>query len=263
MTEKYRKDTILITGASSGIGEYTAYEAAANGYNIVLCARRLDRLEQVKENCEKIGLGKIHVYSVDLANPDSMDDMLHWLTTENIKVDILINNAGYGHSEPFVDVDFKIVEDLFKVNVLGLMYLSQKIALTMLNQQRGQIINIASLAGKVSTPNYAVYGATKGALISFSNAFRMELKPFNVHVTTVNFGPVDTPFFENIERSRREASMNKSFTLTVQEAAKIVYNTIGTTKREVNRPLLLAFGAKVYEFIPAIGDYILLKYFRD
>lgn len=263
MSQKGQNQTVLITGASSGIGEYTAYEAAANGYNLVLCARRIERLNTVKENCEKLGAVDVKVYSVDIANPDSIDGMVNWLTTNDIKIDVLINNAGYGHSEPFVEVDFDVVEDLFKVNVLGLMYLSQKIALMMLDHQEGQIINIASLAGKVSTPNYAIYGATKGALISFSNAFRMELKPANIQVTTVNFGPVDTPFFENIERSRREASANSQFTLTVQEAAKIVYNTIGTKKREVNRPLLLAAGAKLYEFIPAIGDYMLLKFFRD
>ena len=133
----------------------------------------------------------------------------------------------------------------------------------MLDQGGGQIINVASLAGKVSTPNYATYGATKGAVISFSNALRMELKPHNIQVTTVNFGPVDTPFFENIEKNRREASAEGPLALSVSKAAKVVSNTIGKNKREVNRPLLLAVGAKMYVFVPAVGDYILMNFFRD
>jgi Short-chain dehydrogenases of various substrate specificities len=107
---------------------------------------------------------------------------MDFLNIENIQVDVLINNAGFGHDEPFLETDFDLVLDLFKVNVLGLMYLTQKIAMNMLDQPKGQIINIASLAGKVSTPNYATYGATKGAVISFSNALRMELKAVNIQV---------------------------------------------------------------------------------
>lgn len=254
--------TILITGASSGIGEYVAYEAAAKGANIVLCARREDKLLDVKYRCVELGAGQVYVIPVDIANPESLDRLIDYLAEMNIQVDTLINNAGFGHSEPFVTTDFDLVTNMFQVNVLGLMYLTQQIALTMLDNGCGQIINVASLAGKTSTPNYATYGATKGAVISFSNALRMELKPHNIQVTTVNFGPVDTPFFDNIERNRREASVNGPFSLTVTKAAEIVVKTIGTSKREVNRPLLLAAGAKFYALIPEVGDYILMNVFR-
>lgn len=263
MAIKNNIQTVLITGASSGIGEHTAYEAAKNGHRLILCARRLDVLEEIKLTCEKLGAFEVYIYFLDIADPKSVDQLIDGLLNNQQNVDVLINNAGFGHSEPFVDVNFKLVEDLFKVNVLGLMYLTQKIAIKMLDYNKGQIINIASLAGKVSTPNYAVYGATKGAIISFSNALRMELKPFNIHVTTVNFGPVKTPFFDKIERSRREASANSLFTLTVDEAAKAVYRAIGTKKREINRPILLAMGAKLYEFVPTLGDYLLINLFRD
>ena len=195
--------TILITGASSGIGEYVAYEAATKGANLVLCARREDKLRDVKSKCEALGAGTVYAIPLDLANPDSMDRLAKQLDEMTIRVDTLINNAGFGHSEPFVTTDFKLVQNMFQVNVLGLMYLTQQLALIMLEQGSGQIINVASLAGKTSTPNYATYGATKGAVISFSNALRMELKPHNIQVTTVNFGPVDTPFFDNIEKNRR------------------------------------------------------------
>ena len=255
--------TVLITGASSGIGEHTAYKVASKGANLILCARRWDKLKEVKKVCEELGSESVLIHPVDIANPDSIDTLLDFLKKQKIQVDVLINNAGFGHSQSFMSLDFQIVKDLFFVNVIGLMYLTQQIAILMLEQPAGQIINVASLAGKVSTPNYTAYGATKGAVISFSNALRLELKPFNIQVTTVNFGPVDTPFFDQIEKSRRENAENNPFTLTAPAAGAIVTNTIGTKKREINRPLVLAIGTKIYEIMPSIGDHLLAKYFED
>lgn len=264
MSRRLKNKTVLITGASSGIGKETAYQAGLEGANLVLAARRIDKLSEVKSDCETLGAGKVSALPVDMANPDSIDSFVDVLHKKNRQIDILINNAGFGYSENFVDLDFQIVKDLFQVNVIGLMYLTQKIAIKMLDQKtEGQIINVASLAGKVSTPNYTAYGATKGAVISFSNALRMELQPSNIQVTTVNFGPVDTPFFDQIERSRREQADNNPFTLTAYTAGKIVTKAIGTKKREINRPLMLAFGAKLYTFIPAVGDFLVTRYFKD
>lgn len=264
MSKNLHNKTVLITGASSGIGLETAYDAARKGANLILSARRVDKLAEAKLICEKLGAGEVTAFPVDVSDPDSIDILVGYLNKEEIAIDVLINNAGFGYSEPFIDLDFQVVNDLFQVNVIGLMYLTQQIAIKMLNQEtKGQIINIASLAGKVSTPKYTTYGATKGAVISFSNALRMELKPFGIHVTTVNFGPVNTPFFDNIDRSRRESAENNPFTLSASHAGEIVAKAIGTTKREINRPILLAIGAKLYDFIPEIGDYFVVKYLDD
>lgn len=262
MTQRIKNQTILITGASSGIGKQTALEAAKAGAHLILCARRAEQLEEAKKACEALGAMSVRYYTLDVGNPDSIDELIHSLGKENVNVDVLINNAGFGHDEPFIETDFNLVTELFKVNVLGLMYLTQKIALTMLDRQKGQIINVASLAGKVSTPNYATYGATKGAVISFSNALRMELKPLNIQVTVVNFGPVDTPFFDNVGSERKEKADKSPFTLNVEQAGKVVAKTIGTNKREVNRPVLLGIGAKLYHFTPQLVDYVLVKYYN-
>ena len=263
MSFNYASNHILITGASSGIGEHASYEAAKSGANLILCARRLDKLLEVKRQCEALGATSVNVFLVDIGDPESIDALLIQLEKKNLPVDVLINNAGFGHSEKFLDTDFDRILSLFKVNVLGLMYLTQRLAIKMLEQSGGQIINVASLAGHVSTPNYAVYGATKGAVISFSNALRMELKAHNVQVTVVNFGPVDTPFFDEIKGNRKEKAENSPFTLTVQQAGKTVNNVIGTKKREVNRPVLLGLGAKIYIFAPQLVDYILIKYYNE
>lgn len=256
------RPTVLITGASSGIGKHTAYEQAIKGSNLILVARRTDKLEEVKAICEQLGPTSVHIYSVDISQAESIDQFISFLKQEKIKIDVLINNAGFGYSESFFALDFEIVSNIFQVNIVGLMYLTQQIALNMLDNGSGQIVNVASLAGKVSTPKYTAYGATKGALISLSNALRLELKEHNIHVTVVNFGPVDTPFFDSIERSRKQMAKNSPFTLTEDEAGRIVSNTVGTKKREVNRPLILAAGAKFYQMFPSIGDYILSEFIK-
>lgn len=257
-----KNKNILLTGASSGIGEQTAYELAKEGANLVLCARRTDRLEEVKKICKQLGALEVQILSLDLSNPDSIDELISSLTSEAIQIDVLINNAGFGHSEPFIDMDFEVVENLFRVNVLGLMYLTQQLAIIMLDQSEGHIINVASLAGKVSTPNFTAYGASKGAVLSFSNALRMELKPYNIAVSVVNFGPVDTPFFDQIQGNRKDIGQNGSFTLTAEHAGKIVAKTVKNQKREVNQPFILNLGAKIYQMMPTIGDHVLIKYFN-
>lgn len=256
------RPTVLITGASSGIGKQTAFEEAMKGSNLILVARRLDKLEEVKAICEQLGSDSVRIHVLDISEANSIDQLTSYLKEERVQVDVLINNAGFGNSESFFALDFKIVQAIFQVNIIGLMYLTQQIALHMLENGSGQIINVASLAGKVSTPKYTAYGATKGALISFSNALRLELKEYNIHVTVVNFGPVDTPFFDQIDRSKKQMAKNGHFTLPEDKAGKIVSDTVGTKKREVNRPLLLAAGAKIYHLFPSLGDYILSEFIK-
>ena len=254
--------TILITGASSGIGKQTAIEASKAGTQLILCARRVEQLKEVKNLCLVLGAKSVRYYALDIGDVESIDQLVHSFQKERIQIDVLINNAGFGHDEAFIETDFDLVLELFKVNVLGLMYLTQKVALTMVDHEKGQIINVASLAGKVSTPNYATYGATKGAVISFSNALRMELEPLNIQVTVVNFGPVDTPFFDHVGSDRKDKADKSPLTLTVEQAGKTVFGAIGTKKREVNRPVLLGVGAKLYHFAPQLVDYLLVKYYN-
>lgn len=262
MSQDLRNQTILITGASSGIGQETAYKLAMQGANLILIARRVERLEAVKIQCEKIGAGKVVVFPMDLAQADHIDRLLQFINKKEMIVDVLINNAGFGHAGPFVEMDFQMVHELFQVNVLGLMYLTQKIAIQMLDQGHGQIINQASLAGKVATADYAIYAATKAAVISFSNALRMELKAFNIDVTVVNFGPVNTPFFDRIEGTRKEKTLESFFTLTTSQAAKVLADAVGSKKREINRPRLLSAGAKIAQLAPSLVDSVVSKYYN-
>lgn len=262
MNKNLREQTVLITGASSGIGQETAYKLAMRGANLILTARRVERLKAVKLQCEKIGAGKVVIFPMDLAQPNHIDRLLQFINKKEMAVDVLINNAGFGYAGTFVEMDFQKVQDLFQVNVLGLMYLTQKIAIQMLDQGHGQIINQASLAGKVATADYAIYAATKAAVISFSNALRMELKTFNIALTVVNFGPVNTPFFDQIEGERKEKTLDSFFTLTTGQAAKVLADAVGSKKREINRPRILSVGAKLAQIAPSLVDSVVSKYYN-
>ncbi|WP_080146353.1 SDR family NAD(P)-dependent oxidoreductase [Marinilactibacillus piezotolerans] len=252
---------VLITGASSGIGEAMAYEAAAKNATVLLCARREDKLKEVKDKCESISNKPAYVYTLDVSDPDDIDNVMDRIKAEVGAIDVLINNAGFGHSETFLSYDLKKAESMFRVNVLGLMYLSQIAAIQMADRRSGHIINVGSIAGKVATPKSSVYSASKFAVIGFSNALRLELKPLNIKVTTINPGPVDTAFFDEFDPSGDYLNRIRSFVLTSQEVAEKTIKVIGTNKREVNLPFSLGVASKFYSLFPALGDYLILTSF--
>lgn len=260
MTELKNK-VVLITGASSGIGEEMAYAAASKGATLILCARREDKLEEVKNRCLSTTTSDVYIYPLDVSDPDAIEETMNKIKTEVGTIDVLINNAGFGHTEEFIKYDLNKAENMFRVNVLGVMYLTQLAALQMADKQSGHIINVASIAGKIATPKSAVYSATKFAVIGFSNALRLELAPLNIKVTTINPGPVDTAFFDEFDPSGSYLEKIQAFVLTSQEVAEKTINIIGTNKREVTLPLSLNIASKFYSMFPRLGDYIILNNF--
>ncbi|PRY84100.1 SDR family NAD(P)-dependent oxidoreductase [Alkalibacterium olivapovliticus] len=259
---KIKDKRIWITGASSGIGEELAYQLASKGAVLILSARSVDKLHAVKEVCkEKYGANVI-VYPLDVSDLDAIEKAVNHVTDKLGQIDVLINNAGFGHTETFTEYDFSKVENMFKVNVLGLMYMSQLIAKNMIQYKSGPIINVASIAGKVATPKSAVYSATKFAVIGFSNTLRLELKEHDINVTTVNPGPVDTAFFDEFDPSGAYLKNVSSVVLSAEYVASQTVKAIGTSKREVNLPKLLDVASKVYTLFPTISDYIVRTAFN-
>lgn len=256
---------ILITGASSGIGKEAAKQIAHKNYNLILCARRYNELELVKKECEALGATSVYIFQLDISKDKSIDQLILKLKDMKIGIDVLINNAGFGNSSKFIDTELKIIEEMFAVNVVGLMYLTQNVVNELMPShcKRAKIINIASMAGKISSPDFSIYTATKAAVISFSNALRIELKKKNIQVTVVNLGPVDTPFFDKLVGPRKYIGKNSLFTLTDKKAGKIILKSINKNKREINRPLILNLSEKIYRLSPAIGDYFLKKYYKN
>lgn len=247
---------VVVTGASSGLGEQIAYELARKGAIVVACARRLDRLEVVTRECQKLS-GRIAVAKqLDVEDPLQIEHLVKNIEDELGPIDVLVNNAGFGLMEDVLNFEMKTAEKMFRVNVLGLMYLSKYTALKMAKRKRGAIINVASVAGKIATPKSAVYSATKFAVLGYSNALRLELKPLGISVLTVNPGPIDTEFFEIADKTGSYLSKVGLLVQQPEDIAQKVVSTIGTSKRELTVPFAFEIAHRFYELFPRIGDYL-------
>lgn len=251
-----KNKVIWITGASSGIGEELAYQLAEKEATLILSARRKDKLMSIKAECIRRFDANIIAYPLDVSNPEEIKRAVDHLTSKLDKIDVLVNSAGFGHTGNFIDYDFSKAEQMFKVNVLGLMYLSQLMALHMIPYKAGQIVNISSIAGKIATPKSSVYAATKHAVTGFSNALRLELKEHHIDVTTINPGPVETAFFDVFDPNREYVNSIRPFVLDVEEVASKTVKAIASPKREVNMPVILEVAHRVYTLFPKTGDYL-------
>lgn len=247
---------VVVTGGSAGLGEQICYEAAKQGAIVVTCARRINLIGQVKEKCQALSGKEAHAFQLDISDPDNVESVLEKISTEVGSIDVLINNAGFGLFEDFVDFDLDIAKKMFDVNVLGMMYFTQKVAISMVEKQNGHIFNVASMAGKMATPKSTVYSATKFAVLGFSNALRLELRPENVYVTTINPGPIATEFFDKADPSGSYLDNLGSIVLDPQKLAKVIVNKMGKPTREINRPLIMAGASRFYDMFPHLGDFL-------
>lgn len=251
-----KNEVVLITGASSGLGKEIAFEAAKQGAYLILCGRNIAQLEQVKKECETDYDVSVAYYEMDLMHYESVDDALYKIKKEHPVVDVLVNCAGFGSFDAFADASLSEARRMFEVNVLGLMHVTQVLLLPMMDAQKGHVINIASQGGKMATPKSSIYSATKFAVIGFSNSLRLEMKPFNIGVTTVNPGPIKTSFFDKADPTGTYLSSVERIALEPNALAKKIVGIMTTKKREVNAPFIMEMGSKAYTMFPVIGDYL-------
>ena len=185
-------NTALITGASSGIGAAIARLLANNGYNLVLCGRNNDRLQEIaKELSTKVS---VTTALFDVRNREEVKLALEPIML-SYKIDVLINNAGNAHGmAPIQDGDVDDWDAMIDGNVKGLLYVSKIIIKQMVERQSGHIINIASIAGKEVYPNGNVYCASKHAVDALNNGMRIDLNPYGIRVSQISPGLVNTGF---------------------------------------------------------------------
>ncbi len=195
--EQNNDKTALITGASGGIGEEFARQLAAKGYNLVLVARSKDKLNQLKQAWEEEFGIRVFVLPTDLANRKQLNQLYDRIKYEKIRVDILINNAGFGDFGEFIDTNWKKEDAMIRVNINALTYLSKVLAKAMVSHGHGYILNVASMAAFQPGPLMAVYYATKAYVLSYTQAIANELKGTGVSATVMCPGPVETEFQNN------------------------------------------------------------------
>jgi short-subunit dehydrogenase len=186
--------TALITGASSGLGEEFARQLARENYDLVLTARREDRLKAVATEALKLGASKVEVIASDLGLPDAAAKLHQQVTSRGIEIECLVNNAGFGTHGIFHKLPLEREVEEINLNVTALVSLTRLFLDGMVARRRGTIINVASTAGFQPVPYMATYGATKSFVLDFSEAVAFEAKSFGVTVMALCPGPTRTEF---------------------------------------------------------------------
>jgi hypothetical protein len=196
--------TVLITGASSGIGRELALVFAEKKYRPILVARRKSMLDIVAEDLKANFYIEPIVIPLDLSQPDSAEQLMHIIKKQDLYIDVLVNNAGFGDFGVFYKEDIGRMEKMMNLNMLTLTKLSRLIAPQMVENGFGHIVNIASTAAFQPVPNFAVYAATKAYVLQFSEALAHELKPLGVHVTTICPGATQSEFQEKARMDKMD-----------------------------------------------------------
>ena len=198
--------TALITGASMGIGLDLAVLAARDGYDCILVSRNEPRLHELKKVLETRYRINVHIFALDLAKHDAAVRLTTMIAEAGLTVDFLINNAGFGTSGAFADLDAETEADEVRLNVNTLTELTKAYLPGMLERAHGYVLNVASVAAFQPGPYMAVYSATKAYVLSFTEAIHAEVKGSGVHVSVLCPGPTDTNFFN---RAGSELSCSK------------------------------------------------------
>jgi len=187
-------DTVLITGASSGIGLELAKCFADDGCRLILVARNQDALEKLAGDLRSKNQVETVVLPADLSKPETSSRIFHELSGRNISADVLVNNAGFGAIGPFDELPLERQLEMLQVNITALTALTGLFLQGMIERRRGGILNVASVAGFVPGPGMAVYYATKAFVLSFTEALAAELDGTGLKVSALCPGPTATNF---------------------------------------------------------------------
>jgi len=223
--------TVLITGASSGIGKALAFEFATHNYNLVLVARRKELLDNIKQRIKQKHSINIDVVTMDLATLDAAERLVQKITEQHIEVDVLINNAGFGILGELQENNIERIESMLILNIITLTKLSRLFAAEMIKKGTGNIINIASTAAFQPVPKLAAYAATKSYVMNFSDAIAYELKDKNIKVLTVSPGATQSEFGSTAGFGDDTTFFNKM--PSSEDLAKFTYKAMSQQKTNV------------------------------
>ncbi len=227
--ENDRRKTVLITGASSGIGKALAHQFAADGYDIIGVAENGDTLKSFSQ--EMKGKYQVEIFTIekDLAHDGAGKEVYEEVKKHNRTINILVNDAGVGQRGNFVDIPFEKDEELVHLNILALTQLTKLYLKEMVARNEGKILMLGSVAGFQPGPLLAVYHATKAYVVSLSEAIATELKDMGSEVTITCLcpGPTDTNFFSRADMENTNVVHHKEKLMqSPEEVAKGGYNAL-------------------------------------
>jgi uncharacterized protein len=245
--------TVLITGASAGIGYEFARQLAPVVGTMLLVARRNERLEALKSELGAMN-PKLQLFTraLDLRNQDELERYCDWLVQSDLALDFLINNAGLGDHGAFRDSGWERVDGMLQVNIRALTYLTFRVLPLLKKTGRGAVLNVSSIASFLPLPNNAVYAATKAYVTSFSEGIRAELRSSNVSVTTLCPGPVPTEFLSLATRAgdRETHTAPDYFLVPAPEVVRQALEAMAKDRARVVPGAIVNFAMSIIAFVP-------------
>ncbi len=224
-------EIVLITGASSGIGWELANLFAADGSELILVARRLDKLEELSKQLQEKHGTTSTLIQMDLSNPGAAEELFSKVQKSGKQVDVLVNNAGFGQIGRFEEIPLERHTKMCELNIVALTQLTHLFVSQMISRDSGAILNIGSTAAFQPGPNSAVYYASKAFVLSFSEALHAELWGKNVSVTCLCPGPTQTEFGDDSKMGT--LPMFKNNLMSAESVAKAGYRGLRKKKRLV------------------------------
>jgi short-subunit dehydrogenase len=259
---KLQDKVAVITGASMGIGEAIAKLFLQEGAKVVLCSRDLGRTKAAEQ---RIG-GGANTLSVacDVSRRDQVDALVKAAMDKFGRIDILVNNAGFGLNDAVADMDMTELRRMFDTNLFGAIECMQAVAPVMRKQGGGDIANISSVSGHISTPYMSGYAATKHAMNAVGKAARMELLRHNINVLTVCPGYIATDFVKNMVKGKHSERVGSSvkYAVTPDVVAEATLQGLLKRKREVVVPKFYKVIIRLYQAAPGVVERRIRKALR-
>lgn len=220
-------ETVLITGASSGIGYELAKTFAFHRHNLILVSRNTEKLTELAEKLTSEYNIRVEIIGQDLSKPGAAKAVFDIVDKMKLRVDILVNNAGVGAVGFFHEMEMDKDVEMVQLNIISLTEMTKLFSREMIKRKKGKILNVASTGAFAPGPFIAVYYATKAYVLSFSEALYTELKPFNISVTALCPGATKTSFAKVAGKKDAQGAME------AEAVAKIAYNAVMNNKRVV------------------------------
>lgn len=246
-----RDKNVVVTGASSGIGRATAVEMARRGANVVLAARRVDRLEEVASECRALGVRAVTVVT-DVTSPA---DCRRLIDTAGA-VDVLVNNAGFAIFSSVAEADPAEVRAMVETNYLGAFHCTQAVLPRMLARGGGTIVNVSSIAGLMGFARMSAYCASKFALTGFTEALRDEVIGSGVRVALVCPGTADTELFVKAERGKMPGASRLMLAVQPERVARAVCDAAQDGRYRRILPALAAIYMRMKELFPRVAHLL-------
>ncbi|HET9009462.1 MAG TPA: SDR family NAD(P)-dependent oxidoreductase [Nitrosarchaeum sp.] len=255
----FKNKTVLITGASSGIGKETAYQFAKKGSNLILVARRKQKLEQVADDLKKYNISTL-ICECDVSDKLQVEKMSKIVLEKYGSVDILVNNAGFAIYGSVYDLTIEEIESQMATNYFGMIYCIKNFLPSMLEKKSGHIVNVASVAASFGLPGITSYCASKFAMLGFSEGLKHELKGTGIGITVVSPIMVRTDFFDH--PSFKKMPKYSPTSLSDKTVAKAILKAANSPRLEIIVPSVVRAAVWIKATFPYLINPILGMAFK-